>query len=84
MVRFASEMSLYVNGVLDSRIPLTDNFASTKGPLFIGGPGVDDSSQAEGTEGACTRMHLLLDEVRQTLLKFPSTQGSVECMFCSF
>ena len=75
VVRYASETSLYVNGVLDAKVPETSPDKTADGPLLLGGVPPGAAPQfAAGGEGsdACARMHVLLDEVRLFTAALPA------------
>ena len=64
IVRLSSETSLYVNGVLDSKVAETSPTQSVGGPLYIGGLPAAVNLATEGQEGLCDRVHVMLDEVK--------------------
>lgn len=64
IVRLSSETSLYVNGVLDTKVAETSPTQSAGGPLYIGGVPALAKLATEGQEGLCERVHVMLDEVK--------------------
>jgi hypothetical protein len=75
VVRYASETSLYVNGVLDAKVPETSPDKTAEGPLILGGVPRNVHLLAEGAEdgeSVCGRVHVLLDEVRLYTAALPA------------
>ena len=74
-MRYASETSLYVNGVLDVKVAETTPGKSAAGPVYLGGAPAGVQLATEGADEACDRVHIMLDEV----CMIPAHAGTGAC-----